>query len=109
MTGTCEDPREVCNCDSNSEKMLEDGGFITDKDALPIKEVRYGDVDKSKGERGISTVGPLVCRWDYLMGKCCKMLLAVKGPTIAILSLQVLYKAIISSVSYPLISVFSCK
>ena len=36
-------------------------------EALPIIEVRYGDVSTDKGERGRSSVGPLRCRFDKTM------------------------------------------
>jgi len=36
-------------------------------EALPIIEVRYGDVSTDKGEKGRSSIGPLRCRFDKTM------------------------------------------
>ncbi|CAG5112371.1 Oidioi.mRNA.OKI2018_I69.chr2.g6592.t1.cds [Oikopleura dioica] len=67
LTNTCVDPNYYCNCDADDEKWHNDEGLIYEKDLLPIKEVRYGDVTTDKGEKGKSLVGALVCKWDKTM------------------------------------------
>ncbi|CBY41363.1 unnamed protein product [Oikopleura dioica] len=67
LTMTCVDPNYYCNCDADEEKWHSDEGLIYEKDLLPIKEVRYGDVTTDKGEKGKSIVGPLICKWDKKM------------------------------------------
>lgn len=78
MTDSCADPNQVCNCDADYEQWLYDEGPIFDMDALPIIEVRYGDVSTTKGEKGRSSVGPLKCRWDKTMAvkSCAELALA---------------------------------
>ena len=64
---------KACNCDADDEKWLYDEGVITDTEALPIIEVRYGDVTTEMGEKGQSSVGPLRCQWDKTMAvKSCE-------------------------------------
>ena len=64
---------KYCNCDADDEKWLYDEGYITDKESLPIIEVRYGDVTTEMGEKGQSSVGPLRCQWDKTMAvKSCE-------------------------------------
>lgn len=67
MMNNCVDPNQFCNCDADDERWLYDEGLITDMEALPVIEVRYGDVSTDKGERGRSSVGPLRCRFDKTM------------------------------------------
>ena len=40
-------------------------GYLTDKDALPVKEMRFGDVDENSGEKGNFTLGALHCKWTH--------------------------------------------
>ena len=49
-----------CNCDYNDDAWREDEGYLTDKENLPIAEVRFGDAGDT-GEVGYHTVGPLIC------------------------------------------------
>ena len=62
LDGTCAKiPRldPICNCDSLGVDLIDDGN-LTDKDALPVKSLRYGG-----SKTRISTIkyvlGPLVC------------------------------------------------
>lgn len=42
ILGTCVDPTKWCNCDAGLESWNEDSGDITDKDSLPVKQLRLG-------------------------------------------------------------------
>jgi hypothetical protein len=47
-----------------------DGGDITDKEFLPVKQVRFGDTGSHLDEKkGSYTLGPLLCEGDgqYLL------------------------------------------
>ena len=53
---------EKCNCDyqSSSAGWREDSGLLTDKSALPVTQIRLGDLNASNGE-GYHTIGKLKC------------------------------------------------
>ena len=63
MTNSCADPRKACNCDQNDAVWREDSGLLTDKSALPVKELRFGDTGEYRGvdEKGYHTLGKLRC------------------------------------------------
>ena len=63
MTDSCEVKGEVCNCDQNDNIWTEDSGDLTDKDALPVTELRIGDTGTKHGddEIGYHTLGALRC------------------------------------------------
>ena len=66
MTNSCADPSEACNCDKNDGVWREDSGLLTDKSALPVKELRFGDTgthgdNKVADEKGYYTLGKLKC------------------------------------------------
>ncbi|KAK4880883.1 hypothetical protein RN001_004202 [Aquatica leii] len=67
ILGTCIDPTKWCNCDAGYETWVEDVGDLTDKEYLPVKQLRFGDtgnaVDKKEGRY---TLGSLTCEGDYL-------------------------------------------
>ncbi|XP_028393219.1 neurexin-4-like [Dendronephthya gigantea] len=55
-----------CNCNMNDYAWREDSGYLTDKNTLPVTELRFGDADgheSSNGEResGFHTLGKLRC------------------------------------------------
>lgn len=79
VTMTCVDPNHYCNCDADDEKWHTDEGLIQEKELLPIKEIRYGDVTTAKGEKGKSMIGPLKCRWDKTMAVSSCEDLAIHG------------------------------
>lgn len=56
----CARRSEKCNCDKRDKKWRTDKGTVTDKDALPIKEIAVGDVSRP-GQKGCFTVGSLRC------------------------------------------------
>nr|CAD7438043.1 unnamed protein product [Timema bartmani] len=67
VMGTCSDPTKWCNCDSELEGWLEDGGDITQKEFLPVKQLRFGDTGSALDEKeGRYTLGPLMCEGDDL-------------------------------------------
>ena len=49
-----------CNCDKNDSTWREDSGRLTDKDVLPVSELRFGDTG-GNGEEGYHTLGKLRC------------------------------------------------
>ncbi|XP_074617699.1 neurexin-4-like [Acropora palmata] len=55
--------RQRCNCDQNDAKWREDSGLLTDKSTLPVRELRFGDVDSFDGhdEKGYHTLGKFKC------------------------------------------------
>lgn len=49
VAGNCYDPTKWCNCDSDHvdyHTWLADGGEITEKENLPVKQLRFGDTGK---------------------------------------------------------------
>ena len=60
VTNTCTTGRRrECNCPS-SQGWSEDSGLLTDKSALPVSQIRLGDLDGSHEER-YHTLGKLKC------------------------------------------------
>ena len=49
-----------CNCDNSGSGWFEDSGLLTDKSALPVTQIRLGDLD-SYDEEGYHTLGKLKC------------------------------------------------
>ncbi|KAK0157552.1 hypothetical protein PV328_011281 [Microctonus aethiopoides] len=67
VLGNCVDPTKWCNCDSNLEGWLDDGGDINEKQYLPVRQLRFGDTGTALDEKeGRYTLGPLVCEGDDL-------------------------------------------
>ncbi|KZC15059.1 Neurexin-4 [Dufourea novaeangliae] len=65
ILGNCADPTKWCNCDSDLDGALEDSGDITEKEYLPVKQLRFGDTGTPVDEKeGRYTLGPLVCEGD---------------------------------------------
>lgn len=65
ILGNCADPTKWCNCDANLEGWLEDGGDITEKEYLPVKQLRFGDTGTPLDEKeGRYMLGPLICEGD---------------------------------------------
>ena len=65
MTNTCAGGGN-CNCDKNDLTRREDSGYLTDKNTLPVSELRFGDTGENtpqKKESGYHTLGELRC-WD---------------------------------------------
>ncbi len=65
MTNTCAGGGN-CNCDANDLTWREDSGYLTDKNTLPVSELRFGDTGDNtprKRESGYHTLGELRC-WD---------------------------------------------
>jgi len=65
MTNSCADSSKACNCDKNDGVWREDGGLLTDKSQLPVKELRFGDTgthgNNVADEKGYHTLGKLKC------------------------------------------------
>ena len=62
MTNSCAGGGR-CNCDKNDLILREDSGFLTDKNTLPVTELRFGDTSTDAGfsEYGYHTLGKLLC------------------------------------------------
>ena len=59
VTNSCSGGKK-CNCDNYGLGWYEDSGLLTDKSALPVTQIRLGDVDESD-EEGYHTLGKLKC------------------------------------------------
>ncbi|CAH2105201.1 unnamed protein product [Euphydryas editha] len=72
VLGTCLDPTKWCNCDAEHgplarDEFQMDGGDITEKEFLPVKQLRFGDTGTHLDEKeGRFTLGPLLCEGDDL-------------------------------------------
>ena len=64
MTNSCAHPSQACNCDKNDGVWREDSGLLTDRSALPVKELKFGDTgvySDGTDEKGFYTLGKLRC------------------------------------------------
>ncbi|XP_072939887.1 neurexin-4 [Epargyreus clarus] len=74
VLGSCLDPTKWCNCDAEHSPMRRDeyqtdGGEITEKEFLPVKQLRFGDTGSHLDEKeGQYSLGPLLCEGDDLFG-----------------------------------------
>ena len=59
VTNSCSNGKR-CDCNNNGSGWREDSGLLTDKSALPVSQIRLGDLDQS-GEEGYHTLGKLKC------------------------------------------------
>ena len=51
-----------CNCNKNDKVWRQDSGYLTDKNTLPVTELRFGDTGLARlGESGYHTLGKLRC------------------------------------------------
>ncbi|XP_028393389.1 uncharacterized protein LOC114517771 [Dendronephthya gigantea] len=62
MNNSCAGGKK-CNCDKNDATWREDSGYLTDKNTLPVTQLRFGDTGIRDGvdERGYHTLGKLRC------------------------------------------------
>ena len=60
VTDSCTVQGNPCNCDQNNNIWTEDSGDLTNKDTLPVTELRFGDTG-STNEIGYHTLGALRC------------------------------------------------
>ena len=59
MTNSCAKPSYGCNCDKDDYVWREDSGLLTDKTKLPVKQLRFGDINNR--DVGYHTLGKLKC------------------------------------------------
>ena len=59
VTNSCSNGKK-CNCDNHGNGWRADSGLLTDKPALPVTQIRLGDLDDSN-EEGYHTLGKLKC------------------------------------------------
>ena len=60
VTNSCSNSGRKCNCYNSGSGWREDSGLLTDKSALPVTQIRLGDLDHSS-EEGYHTLGKLKC------------------------------------------------
>ena len=60
MTNSCADSSYGCNCNKDDAVWREDSGLLIDKTHLPVKQLRFADIDAS-GQVGYHTLGKLKC------------------------------------------------
>ena len=60
VTNSCSNSGRKCNCYNSGSGWREDSGLLTDKSALPVTQIRLGDLDHSN-EEGYHTLGKLKC------------------------------------------------
>ncbi|RDD42651.1 Fibrillin-1 [Trichoplax sp. H2] len=58
-TQTCAGSNKLCNCDVLDGKTRWDGGYIFDRQSLPLARVRFGGLRHSS--RGVFEIGPVEC------------------------------------------------
>ena len=61
VTKTCEISSKKCNCDGLRSYWLQDEGFVTDKNVLPLTGIAIGDTTSVDTEVLKYTIGPLRC------------------------------------------------
>ena len=62
ITRTCRDKNMHCNCDAvQFQQNVEDRGYLTIKEHLPVRRIDYFDVMSDTGKEGISSIGALEC------------------------------------------------
>ena len=66
-TGTCEQSGTKCNCDKNEYAPTVDEGYITEKDALPLTAVSFGDTGDA-GEYINYTISDVECFFTPIKG-----------------------------------------
>jgi hypothetical protein len=55
-------------CKPGLDSWLEDGGDLTHKEHLPVKQLRFGDTGSPLDEKeGRYTLGPLMCEGDGML------------------------------------------
>ena len=54
-------PKFKCNCDSNDLSYREDSGNLADKSTLPVTMLRFGDTGSNNKDRGLYSLGSLMC------------------------------------------------
>ena len=59
VTSSCSGGQK-CNCDNSGSGWYQDSGMLTDKSALPVTQIRLGDLDHFD-EEGYHTLGKLKC------------------------------------------------
>ncbi|XP_076761852.1 neurexin-4 isoform X5 [Xylocopa sonorina] len=65
ILGNCVDFTKWCNCDADLDGIVEDSGDITEKEHLPVKQLRFGDTGTPLDDKeGRYMLGPLICEGD---------------------------------------------
>jgi len=51
-----------CNCDGGLDAEVADSGWLTEKEYLPVRKLRFGDTGSLLDDkRGKFSLGPLIC------------------------------------------------
>ncbi|XP_028403166.1 neurexin-4-like [Dendronephthya gigantea] len=53
----------ICNCAANEYVLHEDSGFLSDRNTLPVSQLRFGDTGDTE-EYGFHTLGKMLC-WGH--------------------------------------------
>ena len=62
MNKSCDNPSVGCNCAKNDGVWRNDSGFLSYKNHLPVKQLRFGDTTTNgHNEKGYHTLGKLRC------------------------------------------------
>ncbi|XP_022086669.1 macrophage mannose receptor 1-like isoform X2 [Acanthaster planci] len=61
--GNCDGGYSRCNCEVNDYNWRLDEGYLTDKNDLPVTEIRVGDTGDGS-EQAYHTIGALYCKYD---------------------------------------------
>ncbi|XP_019638435.1 PREDICTED: uncharacterized protein LOC109480645 [Branchiostoma belcheri] len=63
VTGTCDNGNKRCNCDNDDNQWRQDGGYIRDKEHLPVTRLVFGDSRDvlMYAEHGVYSIGALRC------------------------------------------------
>ena len=62
LKGNCADPRLKCNCDVMDKQWRSDGGYLDDKNDLPVSKLQFSR--KYTNPRAMYKLGPLECFTD---------------------------------------------
>uniref|UniRef100_A0A8C0FHG8 Contactin-associated protein-like 4 n=1 Tax=Bubo bubo TaxID=30461 RepID=A0A8C0FHG8_BUBBB len=63
LEGSCIDSQHYCNCDADRDEWMNDTGFLSYKEHLPVTEIVITDTDRPNSEAAYK-LGPLLCRGD---------------------------------------------
>lgn len=67
LYGTCVNRNKWCNCDAEENEWHIDEGEITQKEYLPVRQLRFGDTGSTTdNKKGRYMLGSLKCSGDYL-------------------------------------------
>ncbi|XP_060041123.1 contactin-associated protein-like 4 isoform X2 [Erinaceus europaeus] len=63
IEGNCIDSQYYCNCDADRNEWINDTGFLSYKEHLPVRKIVITDTDRPHSEAAYK-LGPLLCQGD---------------------------------------------